>query len=403
MKRSILFLAYWGLDDVLTVATVLPNLKVLSEMEDVDRLVLVTMERNGRSLQTDLRHIAKLEHKPFFSANIKPYALNKLSDLMRINSHLDDIIRTGDITLIIARSSLSGTIACRLWSKHKIPFIVESYEPHSEYMYDSRVWSKWDPRYLFQKYWERQQRRKAAHLLPVSVNYYQFLQEQGVETSRLTVMPCIVDIQKFQFQMAAREERRQQMGVPESGIVGIYVGKFGDIYLDEEAFDIFAQAFEVFGERFHLTILSPQDKEGIELALKERSLPMDRCFVTSAPHTQVAEYLSAADFAFSTVRPSPSRKYCSPIKNAEYWACGLPIVIPPGVGDDSDIIEDEGVGAVISMNRASIEKGLKEVARMLSQQDKRTNVKRIEGLAKKYRSLQVVQEAYEKVIPGLNF
>jgi hypothetical protein len=65
-----------------------------------------------------------------------------------------------------------------------------------------------------------------------------------------------------------------------------------------------------------------------------------------APHQQVAGILNAADFAICPVKPIPSKRYCSPIKNREYWATGLPVVITNHISTDSELIALKNVGAV---------------------------------------------------------
>ena len=75
------------------------------------------------------------------------------------------------IDFIIARGAAAGALAYKAFKKTKVPFYVESFEPHAAYMLESSVWSKNDPRYLFQKRWEGKQKKYATGLMPVSNNY----------------------------------------------------------------------------------------------------------------------------------------------------------------------------------------------------------------------------------------
>jgi glycosyltransferase involved in cell wall biosynthesis len=77
------------------------------------------------------------------------------------------------------------------------------------------------------------------------------------------------------------------------------------------------------------------DQAGIQLVTR-----------SAAPH-EVPGYLSAADVGLSFRHRFPSQLSCSPIKSAEYLACGLPVVSTSGCGDYDDLIEAERVGVVV--------------------------------------------------------
>jgi glycosyltransferase involved in cell wall biosynthesis len=61
----------------------------------------------------------------------------------------------------------------------------------------------------------------------------------------------------------------------------------------------------------------------------------------------VPSFLSAADAGLAFIKPSFSKLASSPTKFAEYLGCGLPLIINSGVGDADELINREGVGALV--------------------------------------------------------
>jgi glycosyltransferase involved in cell wall biosynthesis len=73
----------------------------------------------------------------------------------------------------------------------------------------------------------------------------------------------------------------------------------------------------------------------------------------SAPPAEVPSYLSASDVGLGFRHRFPSQLSCSPIKLAEYLACGLPVVSTSGCGDYDELIEAERVGIVVKSDSTS--------------------------------------------------
>lgn len=383
----ILFLGYWPYRDVLTQSTVLPHLEVLSEFEEVEQIVFCSIERESKGVEV-ASGIKKTLHIPLHSKNLRFTIVNKINDFIIFPRQIVSVIREHNIDYVIARGAPAGALMYLVWKKTKIPYTVESFEPHSGYMLDSGTWKSWDPRYIFQKRWEEKQKQTADKLIVVSHNYREKLVSEGVPPEKVLLMPCEVDPSRFEVEESIRSKIRKQLGIGEKTTVGIYIGKFGDIYMDDEAFELFKQATD-FIEDFFLIIGSPQDRSEILDKLERANFPKNRFWVEQIPFEKVPDYLAAADFAFSTIRSTPNRRYCSPIKNGEYWAAGLPIVIPEGIGDDSDIIKDSGLGLLISDKKKISFSGLESIRGMK---------KEIRKLAEIHRNPESVRECYNLLI-----
>lgn len=386
---NILYIGYWSIDDILTQSCILPHLKVLSEFKSVDYTVFCSIERN-RNLKPSRMFFQNFHHVPLNSKNMKLNILTKILDFYLFRKKLLNIINQYKIDYILCQGSLAGSLGYLLWKKTGINFSVETFEPHAKYMKESGTWTKLDPRYIIQKLWEEKQKKHADYLFPVAYNYKKKLIDEGINPERIEVAPIEVDLEKFRFNPESKRKIRSTLNISENTIVGIYIGKFGDIYFEKEAFVLFKKAHDYF-QNFYLIIGSPQPEKFINRNLQEIGYPLEKKWVSFIPNDQIPGYLSAADFAFSLIKPSKHKKYCAPVKNGEYWACGLPILIPDGIGDDSDILKRFGLGVVFTGD--NYEQYFEKLQSLIKADLK----DEIRGLAEKYRNPKQINNIYEKI------
>jgi glycosyltransferase involved in cell wall biosynthesis len=387
---NILYISYWEVNDPLTTSTVFPHLEILNSFTNVNQIIFTSAERSGKPVNINI-NLPKLKHIPLFSKNLNVNILNKIIDFISFHNQLKQAISKYSIDIIIARGALAGALAYKIYRVTKIPFFVESFEPHADYMREAGVWGKYDLRYLFQKKWERKQLEYASGIMPVSDNYKRYLTEQGGDSSIIFTISCCVPVDKFRFSEDKRNTIRKLLGISPNQTVGIYVGKFGGLYYDNESFLIFKQVFDNYKKDFKLIILSPDNKDILLNNLKKAGINEKDVFIGFAKHEEVPGYLSASDFAFALYKPSPSAKYLSPVKIGEYWANGLPVLCAGEVGDDSAIIRKDYAGAVFDPNQASIEDAVKKINLLIAHPSTRS---RIQNLAEKYRSFKIAINVY---------
>ncbi|MBZ0096703.1 MAG: glycosyltransferase [Sulfuricella sp.] len=388
---NIIYINGWSISDQLTISTTFPSLKVLSQSSIVDEVIFVTPEEVITESTIEYQKTSHIG-VPLGVSSIAflSYFLREVKFFIR----LLQICKERKVDLIFARGAPSGGRASWLAVLTRLPFIVESFEPHSQYMRDSGVWCLYDPRFLLQRLWEHCAIKRALALLTVSNNFAISLRNRGVEHERIIVLPCTVDIEMFRFNNIERSRVRQELEIPDDAIVGIYVGKFGGIYFDLiDAIRIFSEAFSEFNN-FYLIILSNESRERIDKAIEvsKAKLDSDRILVFSVSHSLVPGYLSAADFAYALIREGPSKRFCSPTKVGEYWANGLPVIIPNGIGDDSGIILDSGLGVVIG----DVE-GWSYCHRLMEILSRSEHRSEITGLARQNRSADLIAKVYRKL------
>jgi hypothetical protein len=392
---KVVYLGYWSANDTLTQSVILPRLKVLAAFEKIQEIIFFSIERQPENAQVLSPFHDKIRHVPLQSKKSKNILLTKFNDFTEFPEQIIAILKKETVAIFIANSPLAGAIACRVIKSIETSLVVECFEPHADYMLESGVWKVWDPRYLILRYFENLQRRKATWLLTVSNHFSKRLVRENVAPQKILTVPNGVDSVAFRFDKKARQRIREELHIRPDAPVGIYVGKFGDIYYDDEAFDLFGKTAAYFNQKLTIIILTSHKHSNVIDRLKDVGVPSEHIHVASVSHEQVPAFLSAADFAWSTIRPAPCRLYCCPIKDGEYWANGLPVLLEDGIGDDSDIIKKEGGGVILDMKNPTpsfkaltilMAAGREELAHDISK------------LSRRHRNPKIVYEAYQLIL-----
>ena len=107
-------------------------------------------------------------------------------------------------------------------------------------------------------------------------------------------------------------------------------------------------------------------------------------------------YLSLGDFAINPVKPVPTKRYCTSIKDGEYWAMGLPVIISPRISDDSEIIEKENTGIVVDFSDGDALPGVVDKLEVLIA-DKVLLKEKIRQIAIRYRSFELAKKIYKEI------
>jgi glycosyltransferase involved in cell wall biosynthesis len=386
---KILFLSYWGIEDGLTAATVIPHLRILDRFQEVSEILFCTIERTERHSPVNLP--GKVKHWPLESGK---KIRDKIFDFIRFPSLISKVVKDQNIAFMFCRGTPAGALGHIVHTRTGIGYAVESFEPHAQYMVESGVWTKFGFRYILQRWWESRQMKTARYLLPVADGMKKVLEMKAVKPGAIFVMPCAVDHERFYFQPDKRNAVRASLKIPAQCLTGIYVGKFGGLYYDREAFHILNCVFNSF-PGFKLIILTPDHVEETKRKLSQQGINSNDYHVLSARHDEVPAYLSAADFAFSFVKPSPSKTFSSPIKIGEYWATGLPVLIAHGVGDDSAIIERNNAGAVFETS--NLQPAI-DLLKKILEGDRLVSRNKIRELALRHRNFELDEEIYRTII-----
>lgn len=244
---------------------------------------------------------------------------------------------------VIYSEGFPGSVISHYLSKlNNCPHVIHSFEPHAEYMLDAGVWLEKSWEYMILKKLEIKVANGAATLFTATNAYRNILLEKGV-TSQIVQIPSCVDTEFFAFSEKDRLEKRKHLGINEDDILICYLGKFGGMYMDSEVFNFYKLCLQ-HSEKFKLLIISVDDAERIYQFAALENISRHEFHLVKLERKEIPAFLSASDWGFVAVKPLPSKRYCSPIKTGEYWANGLPVIIPEGVSDDFELVKNNNLG-----------------------------------------------------------
>lgn len=231
------------------------------------------------------------------------------------------------------------------------------FEPHSSYMREMGVWSRWAPKYLFTHWMEVLQIRYMDVLVvPTKTGL-----AQAIDLGRKKPTPMLgitIDVDACRFDAASRSTLRKAYGYDEETIF-IYVGKFGGIYHSVDQYMAFMVGVgSLLPEVRFMVVTHPEWKQQLEEHAQRVLLDGRLLVLPPVPPEELHLVLSAADIGVVAIPPTPSQAFRTPVKTAHYWAAGLPILIPKGVSDDWQLALEHGTGIVVDDLPSAATEGL---------------------------------------------
>jgi hypothetical protein len=302
------------------------------------------------------------------------------------------------INVIHTEAMTAGMIGTLLKTCTGKKHIVDSYEPLAYSMIEAGIWPADSFAFKWMKYFEKRQAIKADVTIGTTDAMQQYAkQKYDITLKNFYWKPAIVDTNKFNFYENYRKEFRQQFNL-ENKLVLVYAGKFGGQYLEQETFQFFKACANYWGEKFRVLLLTSHTDLEVENYCNATNF--DKSLITKmfVPFPEMYKYLSIADFAITPVKPIHSKRYCSPIKDGEYWATGLPVVITENISDDSDIIKNENIGTIITeYTPQGYLKNIKEIEKLFNTETPENLRNRIRNAGIQYRHFDIAEKVYVDV------
>lgn len=397
IEMQIFFISTWPCDSGLSQATVLPHLEHLANDGRVDKIVYFSIE--GLTSKRFVESTGKVEHIPLQIKTQDVSLFHKALAYRAVGRQIINKVTEVTPDLVICRGAPAGIYGYRIKQRFGIPYYVESFEPHADYMRYSGTWSRFGLKYFTQRRWEEAIKVTANGLITVSEAYARHLVVvERLPEQKIYTIPCWADTDEFRFDPDERFSIREVLGI-DNRLVCVYVGKFGGLYHDVSILRALQHVREGLDNRLFVMVLTNADRRQVLNTLGETGFTEKDSYVDFVPHGRVFAYLSAADIGISFVKTTPCSFACSPIKNSEYLACGLPFISPPGVGDEADWLEEERAGVTADLtNPSSLTIAARQLKEIVSEQNTRQRIRRV---AIERRGKATMTKIYDEIIKSI--
>lgn len=375
--RSVLYISYNGMLDPLGQSQVIPYLRELSKAGV--RFTLLSFERGTAWTDEGLARCANLKRE-LAAEGIgwhwlryhKRFSLPATAyDVLAGTRYARGLVRRNNIEIVHARSHIPATIALSLKQDFGLKMIFDVRGLLAEEYADAGHWQKGSLRYRLTKRMESRCLAAADGVVTLTERIWPIIKEwpalRGHEVAH-EVVPCCADLERFRFSATDRMARRAELGLQDAFVL-VYSGSIGGWYLTEEMADIFSTLLKVRPDA-HFLWLTPGEHDRIHAIMRERGVPPNRYTVHQSAPQDVPSYLSASDAGIAFIKACFSKLASSPTKNAEYLACGLPIIINAGVGDSDQLVTQEQVGALVNnFNAADYDDAIRTIIKFVERPD----------------------------------
>jgi glycosyltransferase involved in cell wall biosynthesis len=401
--RNVLALTYWSYKDALVQSAVMPYLRMIRrQLPEGSKIFLFTLEQSHLSMGEEE---ARLERERLEAEGVRlvafPYSRFGLRALVRwagLIPRLWALCVRERVKHIHAWCTPAGGAGYILSKLTGAPLVLDSYEPHAESMVEVGHWDERSLGFRILFLLEKLQTRRLRAAIATSRGVREYAERKyGVRIERFYVKPASVDMELFTPRLAKDPALLKELGLT-GKLVCVYAGKIGGIYLEREIFDFFKAAAERWGERFRVLLLTDASDERVSALAAASGLDPTTVVKRFVPFKEVPRYMGLGDFALNPVRPVPTKRYCTSVKDGEYWATGLPVVIPRDISDDSDIIRERRIGAVLDeFTPEAYRAAVAEIDALLKGHTRAELAAKVRAVAAEHRDLSKRWGIYEEL------
>lgn len=354
--RSVLYLSYDGMSDPLGQSQVLPYLAGLTKHGH--RITLVSFEKKERTAAEmeaarQACAAAGVDWHPL-RYHKRPPVLSSMVDVAAMRRKAEQLHRDRRFDWVHCRSYLPALVGLAMKRRRGLRFLFDMRGFWADERVDGGLWRLANPlHHLVYRYFKQREAdflREADHVVSLTQAARVILAARAdgrADPRPISVIPCCVDFAAFRPPTAAaRAAARQALGIAPGRRVAAYLGSIGTWYMLDEMLDCFRVQRERDPDALFLFIT--RDKaEPILRAAAARGIPHSAIAVRAASRAEVPQFVAAADYAVSFIRPTFSKIASCPTKLGECLALEIPVLINGDVGDVAAVIRDTAGGVLV--------------------------------------------------------
>ncbi|MDA3890627.1 MAG: hypothetical protein PF517_03070 [Salinivirgaceae bacterium] len=400
--KNVLVTTYWSYKEPLIQTYTLPYVRIIKKNLDAkSKVYLFTMEQQQLAMSKEEWEFEKqklnAEGIVLIRSKYFPFGIKMALNFLLVFLKLLYFSITKHISTIHAWCTPGGVLGYVVSLITCKPLIIDSYEPHAESMVENGEWNKNSKAFKILFWFEKRMSKRAKTVIALTEGMKAYAKEKyNTSFQNYYVKPALVDLDKFYMEHPKKLKLIEKYGLTDK-VVCIYAGKLGGIYLDDEVFDLFKVMHNYWGNRIKILLLTSKDKTEVQEQIVKFGIPNGIVEFLYVDYSEIHNYYRLADFAINPVKPVLSKRYCTSIKDGEYWAMGLPVIIPDNISDDSNIISENGIGAVIEeFTHTEYLKAIKKID-ILLKGDRVELKQKIRSVAVKYRNYSIAEDIYQEI------
>ncbi|MGL4501706.1 MAG: glycosyltransferase [Planktothrix sp.] len=246
------------------------------------------------------------------------------------------------IEIVQVRSYVPAVLGLLLKRIFKVWFIFDMRGFWADERIDGELWPKDSQLYKIAKWFEQQFLTQAdvvvslTHAGVAAMRKFPYLKEN---TPRFEVIPTCTNLEIFhpRFNTQERQDRPFTLG---------YVGSVGGWYLFDPVLECFKELLEI-RPNARLLILNRNEGDYIRNRLDFYGINDHLVELKTVAHSQVAKEMHQMDAGIFFIKPVFSKRASAATKLGEFMGCGIPCLSNDGVGDMTEILEENNVGIVV--------------------------------------------------------
>jgi len=259
--KNILILTYWSFKDALIQTYTLPYVEIIRrKIGSNSKIFLLTLEQEFFQMSDEdwVIEKAKYEKQNIILIRFKydHFGIKMIFRICSLLLSLIKLIRKEKISTIHSWCMSAGAIGYLLSIITNKPLIIDSYEPHSEAMVENGTWKKGSFKFKLLFWLEKKLSQKSKTVIALTKGMQSYAKKKYDATfNNYYVKPALVNLEKFNWTQKKYKALRLEKNLSDK-IVCVYAGKLGGIYLEAEVFDFFKIAYNYWGKRLKIFLLT---------------------------------------------------------------------------------------------------------------------------------------------------